>query len=564
MTKRVVLALVAATVVIAPQLPSAQGRQGGAPAAQPAAAAQTLVDGYLPAPARRANEGLGPYQTLVIHGVTVIDGTGGPPYGPVDIYISGNKIQSIRPAGTPGLAMRPAPTQGVDKVIDATGMYVTPGFIDMHVHGGGAPKNESLEYAYKLWLGHGVTTVRGVPLATHRVSVSEEKRSEKDEIVAPHLINYQRPGQGWDGGAVDTPAKAKAWVEWGAKNGLDGLKVGAEEPAIMQALMDAAKANGMGTTAHLQQGGVAQVNAIVAARMGLQTVTHFYGHFESLLKDYKIQPWPIDMNANDEQWRFGQVARLWDKIYPQGSPEWKAYLEEHLKLGTVFDPTLTIYSAGRDVMRFRAAEWHDKYTLPTLMDFYAPSRSNHGAYWYNWTTEDEVQWRNFYQVWFKLVNDYKKMGGRVTTGSDSGFIYQTYGFGYINEFEMLSEAGFHPLEVIQAATYNGAKTLAEARVPTGPDGKKDPKAVQFAPIDRGAIKPGLLADLVIIDANPLENFKILYANGALKLNDKTGTPERVAGIKYTVKDGIVYDAKQLLADVAKMVEDQKKQRAAKK
>ena len=168
--------------------------------------------------------------------------------------------------------------------------------------------------------------------------------------------SYQRPGQGWDGGAVDTPAKAKAWVEWGAKNGLDGLKVGAEEPAIMQALMDAAKANGMGTTAHLQQGGVAQVNAIKAARMGLQTVTHFYGHFESLLKDYVVQPWPIDMNANDEQWRFGQVARLWDKIYPQGSPEWKAYLEEHLKLGTVFDPTLTIYSAGRDVMRFRAAE----------------------------------------------------------------------------------------------------------------------------------------------------------------------------------------------------------------
>ena len=67
-------------------------------------------------------------------------------------------------------------------------------------------------------------------------------------------------------------------------------------------------------------------------------------------------------------------------------------------------------------MRFRDAEWHDKYTLPSLMDFYAPSRSNHGAYWYDWTTEDEVAWRNFYQVWFRLMNDYKKMGGRVTTG----------------------------------------------------------------------------------------------------------------------------------------------------
>ena len=95
------------------------------------------------------------------------------------------------------------------------------------------------------------------------------------------------------------------------------------------------------------------------------------------------------------------------------------------------------------------------------MDFYAPSRTNHGSYWYDWTTDDEVAWRNFYQVWFRLVNDYKKMGGRVTTGSDSGFIYQTYGFGYINELEMLQEAGFHPLEVIQAATMNGAMTLYE-------------------------------------------------------------------------------------------------------
>jgi hypothetical protein len=103
-------------------------------------------------------------------------------------------------------------------------------------------------------------------------------------------------------------------------------------------------------------------------------------------------------------------------------------------------------------MRFRNAEWHDKYTLPSLMAYYAPNRTNHGSYWYYWTTEDEVEWRNFYQVWFRLVNDYKKMGGRVTTGSDSGFIYQTYGFGYINEFELLQEAGFHPLEVIQAAS----------------------------------------------------------------------------------------------------------------
>ncbi len=499
-----------------------------------------------PAPARRADEGKGPFKTMVVRGATLIDGTGAPPQGPVDIVVQGNRITAVRSAGTPGVPLRANREPKADYEIDATGMYVLPGFVDMHVHGGGAPKNADAEYAYKLWLAHGVTTVRGVPMAGNALTVSEKARSARNEIVAPRIVNYQRPGSGWDRGPADTPQKAHEYVQWAAANGVDGLKLGAERPEIMDALLDGARRVGFGSTAHLQQSGVAQMNAIKAARLGLNTVTHFYGHFESLLKDHVVQPWPVDMNASDEQWRFGQVARLWDKIHEPGSDEWKAYLQDHLKLGTVFDPTFTIYSAGRDVMRFRNAEWHDKYTLPSLMDFYAPSRTSHGAYWYYWTTADEVAWRNFYQVWFRLVNDYKKMGGRVTTGSDSGFIYQTYGFGYVNELEMLQEAGFHPLEVIQAATMNGAITLAEPRH----------QAPEF-----GIVRAGMLADMVVVDRNPLENFKVLYGTGAVKLNDATGAVERVGGIKYTIKDGIAYDARQLLADVAAMVDKQKRERA---
>jgi imidazolonepropionase-like amidohydrolase len=537
-------AFAAVVVAVAMWMP-ARAQQPPAAAQRPAAAPD---ESLRPAPNRRADEGKGPYNTLVIRGAMLIDGTGGPPRGPVDIVVSGNKITGVRAAGTPGLAPRANRGPQADYEVDATGMYVMPGFVDLHVHGGGAPKNADAEYAYKLWLAHGVTTVRGVPLAGNAFTVSEKARSAKNEIVAPRIFNYQRAGVGWDKGAVEDPQKAADWVVWAKQNGVDGLKLGSWEPRIMEALLATAKGQRLGSTAHLDQAGVAQMNAIDAARLGLGTVTHFYGHFESLLKDYVVQPYPVGQNSSDEYMRFGQVARLWDKIYEPGSPEWKAYLQEHLKLGTTFDPTLTIYSAGRDVMRFRNAEWHDKYTLPSLMDFYTPSRTNHGAYWYDWTTEDEVEWRNFYQVWFKLINDYKKMGGRVTTGSDSGFIYQTYGFGYINELEMLQEAGFHPLEVIQSATMNGALTLAE---PTG------------KPIEFGVVRAGLLADMVIVDQNPLQNFKVLYGTGALRLNDKTGKAERVGGIKYTIKDGIVYDAKQLLADVAAMVEKQKKERAGK-
>ena len=74
------------------------------------------------------------------------------------------------------------------------------------------------------------------------------------------------------------------------------------------------------------------------------------------------------------------------------------------------------------------------------------------------------------------------------------------------------------------------------------------------------MRPGLLADLVIIDENPLHNLKVLYGTGAIRLNDETGKPERIGGVKYTIKDGIIYDAKQLLRDVAEMVDEQKRER----
>ena len=96
----------------------------------------------------------------------------------------------------------------------------------------------------------------------------------------------------------------------------------------MAALLDEAKKLGLGSTAHLPQTGVVQMNAIKAARLGLGTVTHFYGHFESLLKDYVVQPWPVDQNYNDEQCvRPGGAALGQDPS--AGQPGVEGVLEEH-------------------------------------------------------------------------------------------------------------------------------------------------------------------------------------------------------------------------------------------
>jgi cytosine/adenosine deaminase-related metal-dependent hydrolase len=498
----------------------------------------------------RGNEGDGPFQRLIIRGATLVDGTGAPPVGPVDIVVEGSRIVEVRSVGAPGVPIHPERRpQGATKELDAHGMYVLPGFVDVHAHTGGVAQGTPAEYVYKLWMAHGVTTIRD-PGAGNGVDweLEARERSAKNEIVAPHIYVYAFVGTGWDGGPVTTPEKAREYVRWAAAKGVDGMKLipgtypVSNDPAVIAAVIDEANKLHLGSMAHLSQQAVARVNALDAARMGLGSMEHYYGLPEALFDDRTIQDFPATYNYNNEYDRFGQAGRLWKQAARPGSPKWNAVMDEMLKLHFTIDPTMTIYEASRDAMRARRAEWHDIYTLPSLWQFYQPSRESHGSYWYHWTTQDEIEWKHDFKLWMAFLNEYKNRGGWVTTGSDAGFIYSLYGFGYIRELELLQEAGFSPLEVVRSATMYGAQLLAQQQ------GKQ---------ADFGTVEPGKRADLVITEHNPLEDFKVLYGTGTLRLNDQTGKVERVGGVRWTIKDGIVYDARQLLDDVATMVRDAK-------
>jgi imidazolonepropionase-like amidohydrolase len=501
--------------------------------------------GPTPAPNRTPKDGAGPYDRLVIRGITVIDGTGAAPIGPMDVVVEQNRIVDVVSVGAPHVPIKEKgrPAKGT-REIDGTGMYLMPGFVDTHVHYGDAKKAPDAEYVNKLWLASGVTTVRGVPAGPLDWALHERERSAKNEITAPHIYVYQPTftGDGWKPQATLTPELGREWVQFVAAKGVDGVKFFGGDPDVVAAILDEAKKYKLGSLAHLGQESEPRLTARDATRLGLRTVTHSYGLFESLLQDTTVQDYPADQNYNDEQMRFGQVARNWNKIYPRGSEPWNALIAEWVKGGTVLNPTMVIYSAGRDLERAYTVEWHDKYTLPSLMQYYQPNRENHGSFYYNWTTEDEYAYKMYYRVWEDFLEDFKNAGGHVTTGTDAGFIYQTYGFAYIQELELLREAGFTPLEVIRSATLYGAEEL------------QSPKQTD---VDFGIIRPGKRADMVIVDQNPLANLKVLYPTGWMRLNDETGKVERVGGIKYTIKDGIVFDNKQLLADVAAMVVKQK-------
>lgn len=481
-------------------------------------------------------EGDGPYNKLIIRGVTLVNSTGAPPIGPIDIVVEKNKIKEIKQVGYPGVPIDESkrPKAGPsDRVLDCTGMYLMPGFIDMHGHIGGKSQGTPSEYVFKLWMAHGITTVRD-PSAGNGLdwTLDHKQKSLKNEITAPRLLAYTAFGMGNDA-PISTPDQARDWVRANAKKGADGIKFFGAEPDVFRAALEENKKLGLRSACHHAQLEVARMNVLATAKAGLTSMEHWYGLPEALFDDRTLQNYPADYNYNNEQHRFEEAGKLWKQAAEPGSEKWYKVMDELLKLDFTLDPTFNIYEANRDLMMTRRAEWHDDYTLPSLWRFYGPSRISHGSYWLNWGTEQEIQWKENYRIWMQFVNEYKNRGGRVTAGSDSGFIYQLYGFAYIRELELLREAGFHPLEVIRAATIKGAEALGMDK-------------------EIGSVEVGKFADFAITEENPLANLKTLYGTGAIKVNDKNEVI-RVGGVKYTVKDGIVYDAKKLLADVKEMV-----------
>ncbi len=478
------------------------------------------------------------HQQLILRGATLINSTGAPPLGPVDIVIENNIITKIQNVGYPGVPInnsrRPKLTNdGVE--IDCEGSYILPGFIDTHGHIGGRSQGANPEYVFKLWMAHGITSIRepGGSLSKN-LKLELKNKSNNNEIVAPRIYSFSTFNS-----RVKSPDEAREWVRNNAKEGSDGIKFFGAPPEIMEAAIKENKKIGLRSTAHHAQLNVVKWNVLNSARAGLTSMEHWYGLPEALFNNRIIQNYPPNYNYQNEQDRFEEAGKLWAQAAEPFSDHWNNVMNELISLDFTISPTLNIYEASRDLHRARRAEWHDDYTLPSLWGFYAPSRISHGSYWHYWGTEQEVAWKENYRLWMIFLNEFKNRGGRVTVGSDSGFIYQLYGFAYVRELELLREAGFHPLEVIQSATLNGAETLGIEKF-------------------TGSVEVGKFADLIVIDENPLENLKVLYGTGAIKLDDDNNVT-RVGGVKYTIKDGIVYDAKKLLLEVKNMVDLAKKE-----
>jgi hypothetical protein len=398
-----------------------------------------------------------------------------------------------------------------------------PGLINAHAHvqeeRGGIP--QPLDYELKMWLACGITTVRDVGSNTAK-TLRLRDQSAAGEVAAPRIFVYPMFNQpSTPQNADDARTRIREYKAMGA----DGVKILGVYRDVMEALEDEAHKLGLRVAHHT---GVEETNAWDDIKFGTTSIEHWYGIPDAAIESGR-QDFPAGYNYNNETDRFRYAGRLWREAnWDLLMKVFDGMVEAHV----AWDPTLDIYEASRDLQRAQNQPWFREYLHPTLAKYFEPNPANHGSYFIGWTSTDEAFWKENYRIEMAALLEFEKRGGLIGCGDDAGFIYQMYGFGLLRELELHQEAGFQPLIVIQHATANNAKILGqETRI--------------------GRVRTGYLADILVVNGNPLENLKVLYPGGFDDLRD--GKVVHTGGVEWTIKEGIPYHAPTLAAEVREIV-----------
>ncbi len=460
---------------------------------------------------------------LVIRNAMVVSGNGTPASGPYDIVIENHRIAQMLPLDPVSLRNNANRPVG-DAEIDATGKYVLPGIINAHAHlqdeRGGIP--QPYEYELKLWLSCGITTVREVGADDTRKVLAMRERSRLGEVAAPRIYVYARLTSP---PAPSSAAEARQRVRDLKAMGVDGIKIIDVDREVLEGAEAEAHKVNLRIAHHV---GVQDANAWDDIRLGTTSIEHWYGIPDAAFLD-GVQHFPSSYNYKNEVDRFRYAGRIWREA---DSAILSKVLDGMVAAHVAWVPTLDIYEASRDLQRAQTQPWFKDYLHPALEEYFRPNPANHGSYFIGWTSTDEAFWKENYRIWMAALREFERKGGLIGIGDDAGFIYQMYGFGTIREMELQQEAGFSTIKVIQHATQNNARILG---VDAG----------------LGRVKRGYLADLVVVNGNPLENLKVLYPTGVDQIVG--GAVVHGGGIEWTIKDGIPYHVPELIKDVKAIV-----------
>lgn len=423
-----------------------------------------------------------PQSALLIRDVTVIDGTGAAPSGPLSVSIVDGRIAAI------GVASEVRGEPGA-RVIDGSGRYLIPGLIDAHAHvtmgpvridtSGPVPAMRLepdpavTESSFELLLEHGVTTIRDPGGDTERL-VSLREAIEDGERTGPRMrvagaVIDQTPFEGLTEQFTDE-AELRAIIRSHAEAGVDFVKLYVTmTPELMEAAVEEAHAAGVGTIAH-----TLMISWTDAARLGLDAIVHILPGNPGLLPEESRERYIQDMATGT------QFMATWFEYVDLDSPIIDEMIDALVEHGVTVDPTLVMWETivRGDDPEVIESPWLDRVPASMLENWRTTFHMNPG-----WQPADFERARAAFPKALELTRRLHEAGVMLTAGTDANNPWVVPGVSLHRELELLVEAGIPPLEVLTIATRNGAAVIGL--------------------LDQiGTVQEGKVADLLLLSEDP--------------------------------------------------------------
>ena len=397
-------------------------------------------------------------QSLAITDVTLIDGTGRAPAAGMTVLTNDGRIQAIGPT-------RDVEIPDDARRVGADGLYLIPGLWDMHVH-----ITFTTELALPAFVANGVTGVRDMGGDLEQLNALRDAIRRRDRI-GPRIIRAGPTVDGYKGGlehrwvVASSGDGRKAVIELSEKQ-VDFIKIHNAVPREAYfALAEAASRHGLRFSGHIPM----TVSPQEAIDAGQNSIEHTETLVEGVLSSKQ----------------FG-LALGWSRFRRRDAPQLFAQMAQR---GIAYDPILIAYWEG--ARRRRVEQDPDpraEYVALSLRESWPGSFRTRSA-------TVEFLRRRVFRSFLALVGSMNDAGVLILAGTDAGGRNVYPGFSLHDELALLVDAGLTPMQALQAATLNPAKHLGLEE-------------------SLGTVEAGKIADLVLLDANPLadiENTRRIHA-----------------------------------------------------
>jgi imidazolonepropionase-like amidohydrolase len=424
-------------------------------------------------------------QTIIFTHATVLDMTGAPAKPDMTVVIVGNRITAV---GKSSNIRLPKNAQ----VVDATGKYLIPGLWDMHVHifnNASRVGTNNKDTYFPLFIANGVTGVRDMWTDPDDIKMVREwqRDVEAGKMLAPRIAVGSSIVDGvptfWPNAlGVSTPDEARRTVRMLKDAGAGFIKVYWNlSPEAYYAIADEAKKLGIPFAGHVPS----SISAADASDAGQRSIEHLTGIFETCsTKEAELR--------KAKEWTPALTEEMWRTYDEQ---KCRALFIRFAKNGTWHTPTLVLHRmlAFRREENFRKDARLRYVPADTVQEWLKPARGGERV-------SPETR-RIRFQKQLETVGALHRAGVPLLAGTDVGNPFLFPGFSLHDELELFVQAGLTPMEALQTATINPAKYL-------GLSGSL------------GTIEKGKIADLVLLEANPLEDIANTQRINAVIVNGR--------------------------------------------